>query len=243
ALDWAVGRRAGRHPRQGDRAPGIRAAPRGLDSLRARSRLRTFADAEGARARQDGGVDRAAGARHQQPRPQVRVRPPALMRVRTVILAVAALAVIALAGGAWRLYASRDALIKRAIEHFGPELTGLTVTVKSVKLEPVEGRGAISGLEIGNTRGFSGANALTLGEMRLAVDPATLTSDVVRIREISLEAPNITYERGAQGDNLSAIQKRIESQLPKSKGSAGGKDASPQRKFIVDHVQVRGAKV
>jgi len=165
------------------------------------------------------------------------------MRVRTVILAVAALAVIALAGGAWRLYASRDALIKRAIEHFGPELTGVTVTVKRVKLEPVEGRGAISGLEIGNPRGFSGANALTLGEMRLAVDPATLTSDVVRIREISLEAPNITYERGAQGDNLSAIQKRIESQLPKSKGSAGGKDASPQRKFIVDHVQVRGAKV
>ena len=79
------------------------------------------------------------------------------MRVRTVILAVAALAVIALAGGAWRLYASRDALIKRAIEHFGPELTGVTVTVKRVKLEPVEGRGAISGLEIGNTRGFSGA--------------------------------------------------------------------------------------
>jgi len=165
------------------------------------------------------------------------------MRVRTVILAVAALAVIALAGGAWWLYASRDALIKRAIEHFGPELTGVTVTVKSVKLEPVEGRGAISGLEIGNPPGFASPRSITLGEIRLAVDPGTLTADVVHVHEISLEAPNITYERGAQGDNLSAIQKHIESQLPKSKPGAAGKGATPERKFIVDHVLVRGAKV
>jgi uncharacterized protein involved in outer membrane biogenesis len=119
----------------------------------------------------------------------------------------------------------------------------VSVKVKAVKLEPIEGRGAISGLEIGNPSGFSAARALTLGEMRLAVDPATLTSDVVRIREILLEAPNITYERGTQGDNLSAIQKHIESQLPKSKPGAASKGVTPERKFIVDHVQVRGAKV
>jgi hypothetical protein len=166
------------------------------------------------------------------------------MRVRTVILGVAALAMVAVAAGAWWLYASRDALIKRAVEHYGPQVTGVSVNVKAVKLEPIEGRGTISGLEIGNPPGFSTARALTLGEMRLAIDPSTLRSDVVHIREISLEAPNITYERGAQGDNLGAIQKHIESQLPKSKPGAAGKDAaSPERKFIVDHVQVRGAKV
>src|SRR5205807_6103095 len=62
------------------------------------------------------------------------------------------------------------------------------------------------------------------------------------VHEISLEAPSITYERGAQGDNLSTIQKHIESRLPKSKGG-GGKDASPQRKFIIDHVRLRNARV
>jgi hypothetical protein len=67
---------------------------------------------------------------------------------------------------------------------------------------------------------------------------------VIHVREISLEAPAITYERGPNGDNLSAIQKHIESQLPKSEpaGKSTPKDA-PQRKFIVDHVQVRNAKV
>ena len=80
--------------------------------------------------------------------------------------------------------------------------------------------------------------------MRLAVDPATITSDVVHVREISLEAPSITYERGAQGDNLTAIQKHIQAQLPKSRGGGEAKkEGAPQRKFIVDHVQVRKARV
>jgi len=167
------------------------------------------------------------------------------MRARTFILLALGVVVVVVGAGLWWLYTSRDALIKRAIEHYGPQLTGVAVKVREVKLEPLDGRGAITGLELGNPPGFSAGRALTLGEMRLAVDPSTITSDVVHVKEISLEAPSITYERGAQGDNLSAIQKHIQSQLPKSQGggaASAGKDA-PQRKFIVDHVQVRNAKV
>ena len=166
------------------------------------------------------------------------------MRLRTVILVVLGIAVLGVAAGAWWLYASRDALIKRAIEHFGPDVTGVSVRVKAVKFEPVDGSGAITGLEVGNPPGFSSANALTLGEIRLAVDPATLTSDVVRIKELVIDSPNITYERGAKGDNLTTIQKHIESRLPKSKGGEGSKSSdAPQRKFIVDRVVVKNGKV
>ena len=168
------------------------------------------------------------------------------MRARTVILLALAILLVALGAGAWWLYSSRDVLIKRAIEHYGPQLTGTAVKVKAVKLEPVQGVGAITGLEIGNPQGFSAPHAVTLGEMRLALDPATITKDVVHIKEISLEAPSITYERAAKGDNLSAIQNHIKSQLPKSQGGSGAAEKSkdaPQRKFIVDHVQIRKAKV
>jgi len=168
------------------------------------------------------------------------------MRARTFILLALGVVLVVVGAGVWWLYSSRDALIKRAIEHYGPQLTGTAVKVREVKLEPIDGRGAISGLEVGNPPGFSAARALAVGEMRLAVDPGTLTSDVVHVKEISLEAPTITYERGAQGDNLSAIQKHIKSQLPKSQGGSGAAEKSkdaPQRKFIVDHVQIRQAKV
>jgi len=166
------------------------------------------------------------------------------MSLRAAILGFLAIVILAAVGGAWWLYNSRDALIKRALEHYGPQVTGVAVKVKAVKLEPFDGRGAITGLELGNPQGFSSPRALTLGEVRLAVDPATITSDVVHVKEISLEAPSITYERNAQGDNLSAIQKHIQAQLPKSRGGGEAKkEGAPQRKFIVDHVQVRKARV
>jgi hypothetical protein len=158
------------------------------------------------------------------------------MKIRNVVLLVLALLVLAAAGALWWLYASRDAIIKRAIESYGPQVTGVSVKVGSVKLEPLDGRGAIRGLEVGNPKGFKAPRALSLGEMRLALDPASLAADVVHISEVSLEAPSITYERGANGDNLSAIQRHIESYLPKT---AKG----PERRFIIDHVQVRKARV
>jgi hypothetical protein len=158
------------------------------------------------------------------------------MKIRNVVLLVLALLVLAAAGALWWLYASRDAIIKRAIESYGPQVTGVSVKVGSVKLEPLDGRGAIRGLEVGNPKGFKAPRALSLGEMRLALDPASLAADVVHISEVSLKAPSITYERGANGDNLSAIQRHIESYLPKT---AKG----PERRFIIDHVQVRKARV
>ena len=158
------------------------------------------------------------------------------MRLSRALMAGAAIVLIVAIGAAWWLYASRDAIIKRAIERYGPEVTGVSVKVGSVKLEPLDGRGAIRGLEVGNPKGFKAPHALSLGEMRLAVDPASLAAAVVHIKEVSLEAPTISYERGAGGDNLSAIQKHIESSLPK--GAKG-----PERKFIIDHVQVRKARV
>lgn len=150
--------------------------------------------------------------------------------------------VLAAAGGAWWLYASRDALVKHAIEGLGPQITGVSVKVKRVKLEPAEGRGAVMGLEVGNPAGYRAPRALSLGEMRLAIDYATLTSNVIRIKEISLQGPVITYEPGAGGDNLTAIQKHIDAQVAKL-GASKGAGSGPGRKFIIDHIYVRDAKV
>ena len=164
------------------------------------------------------------------------------MRLRTVVLLGAAGVTLAAAGGLWWLYASRDALVKRAIEGFGPQLTGVAVKVKRVRLEPVDGAGSISGLEVGNPPGYKSARALVLGEMRLAIDYSTLTSNVIRVKEISLQGPVITYEAGAGGDNLSAIQRHIDAEIAKLAGPGGTGQASG-RKFIVDHIYVRDASI
>src|SRR5258706_12762043 len=98
------------------------------------------------------------------------------MRVRTAVLIGGAVLLLAVGGTLWWLYASREALIKHAIERYGPDLTGVSVKVKSVKLEPVDGLGAIGGPEIGNPPGFRGPPRLPLAAIRPARDPPRLTS-------------------------------------------------------------------
>ena len=118
----------------------------------------------------------------------------------------------------------------------------MTVKVKGVRLEPTEGKGAIQGLEIGNPKGFKAPRALMLGEMRLAIDFSTIASDVIRVKEIVLEAPAISYERGGGSDNMTVIQKHVEAEVAKLAGpkKAG---AAPGKKFVIDNLYVRNAKV
>jgi hypothetical protein len=163
------------------------------------------------------------------------------MKLRSVAVLAAVVVTLAAAGAAWWLYASRNQLLKAAIEKFGPEITGVAVSVRGVDLEPVEGRGAIRGLRLGNPKGFAAPDALRLGEMRLALDPATLTKDVIHVREIVLQSPEITYERGGGATNLQAIQKNVDDYVAQHGG--GQKDAGPKKKFVVENLYVRDAKV
>ena len=56
------------------------------------------------------------------------------MRIPRSLIWAAAAVVVLVGGALWWVYASRDALIKQAIERFGPQLTGVSVEVASVKL-------------------------------------------------------------------------------------------------------------
>jgi len=165
------------------------------------------------------------------------------MKIRNLLLIALAVVVLAAGGGLWWLYASRDALVKRAIEHFGPEITGVSVTVRRVKLEPVDGKGSIAGLAVGNPAGYKAPSSVTLGEIRLALDVGTLTSEVVHLKELVIDAPELTYERGPGGDNFSAIQKHVDQQVGKPGGGEKKAESSSGRKFVIDNLIVRDAKV
>jgi hypothetical protein len=157
------------------------------------------------------------------------------MKTRNIVLIGVAAVALAAAAALWWVYASRDALVKQAIERYGPQITGVTLTVKSVDFEPAQGKGAITGLQLGNPPGYKSPRAFTLAEMRLAIDFSTITSNVVHLTEVSLDAPVITYERGSGTDNLRVIQKHIDAQAAKSSG--------PGRKFIIDNLHIRNGRV
>ena len=108
------------------------------------------------------------------------------------------------------LHSNLDSIVKNAITKVGSEMTGVSVDVDHVDIVLAEGRGEIGGLEVDNPRGYKGRYALKLGSIVLAIDPASATKDVVVIRELTVEAPDINYDKGTDGSNLEAIQKNID---------------------------------
>ena len=158
-----------------------------------------------------------------------------------------ALVFAVLAGGAYWLYTSLDFVVKSAIERFAPDILGVPVSVRSVKLSTADGHGTLRGVEIGNPPGYSAPRAARVGAITVGVDPATIRDDVVVIREILVEAPEIAYEVKGGTNNLEAIQRNIEAYVKRSGGETGakGKGASkaPGRRYIIGRVTLRGARV
>ena len=166
--------------------------------------------------------------------------------MKKAFVALAVLAAAVSLGVLWAWY-SLDFIVKVALEHYGPDVTGVAIKVDDVKISPRDGLGSLKGVEIGNPHGFSSPRAARLGLVSVAIDPATLGDPVTVIREISVEAPAIFYERGNKGTNLDAIQRSIEAYVKRSESAP---DASPattvagtKRKFIIERLAIRGARV
>jgi uncharacterized protein involved in outer membrane biogenesis len=143
------------------------------------------------------------------------------------------------------LHSNLDSIVKKAITRVGSEMTGVSVDVDKVAIVLAEGRGEIGRLEVANPRGYTGPHAFQFGSIVLALDPASVTKDVVVIRELTVEAPDIVYDKGTDGSNVEAIQNNVDQY---SKTHAAGEDRAADddaaaKRFIVESLQIRNGKV
>lgn len=141
------------------------------------------------------------------------------------------------AGALYWLRNNLDNLVRDAIVKYGSEMTQAKVSVGSVKIDAVNGEGIISDFEIGNPQGFKTPYAFKVKEFTVAIDPTTLTGNVITIKKIAIIAPDVIYEKGDSMTNFDAIQKNIADYLgPSEQSSSEGK------KLIVDEFKLRNAK-
>jgi hypothetical protein len=157
--------------------------------------------------------------------------------LKAALMLVVVLGVIA--AGAVSLWLGRG--VKAAVEKYGPAFVGAPVTVGSVGLSPWSGRGAITALVIGNPPGFKGAHALSVGSVEVKISLSSLLTDTIRVESVVLRDPEIIYELGGGGSNLSRLQRNAEGVKDKD-ASAPAKDGAGKSLFIKDLV-VTGGKV
>jgi hypothetical protein len=153
--------------------------------------------------------------------------------------AAALLVLVAIIGAAvfW-LSGNIDGLIKSAIENYGSAMTQAKVSVDEVRIAPVDGKGTLGNLVIGNPAGFKTPHAMKVGRIDVDIDITSVTKDVVVIHRIAIVAPDLNYEMGSAITNFDAIQKNIASFL----GPAGSKEDKAGTRLIVGELTIRQAR-
>lgn len=158
--------------------------------------------------------------------------------VKAALLFAVVLGVIA--AGAASMWLGRG--VKLAVESYGPGIVGAPVTVGSVMLAPWSGHGTIKDLVIGNPPGFKGAHALKVGSVNVRIRLSSLASDTIVVESVDVREPEILYEMGASGSNLSRLQRNAESSVGKPAAAPEGK-AAPAKSLIIKDLLVSGGQV
>lgn len=152
------------------------------------------------------------------------------------------IAALLVAGAAYWLLGNLDAIIKRAVQRYGSQMTQATVSVDAVQLRSGDGVGVVRGLTVGNPAGFRTPYALKVGVIEVEVDVRTIADPVVVIKRMVIDAPDVHYEQGLAQTNFEAIQQNISRALAGTSPSSGADSASPGRKLIVDELVIRNAR-
>ena len=127
------------------------------------------------------------------------------MSLKKSIALVVAVVIVSVVGIVVYLFTNLDAIAKRQIESYGSSLTGSTVWIESIHISPSSGEGTIRGLHVSNPPGFSSADAFTLAQIDLKIEPRSLTGSPLVINSVVVENPRLHYEVSGAKSNISAI--------------------------------------
>lgn len=137
-----------------------------------------------------------------------------------------------------------DSAVKKGVETFGPNFTQVDVKLDSVSLSLVSGSGSVKGLVVGNPEGYKSPQAISVGKASVSLLPGSLMSDKIVIKSVRVEAPEITFELGSGGNNLSRIMANVEAATGGGKKTAEpAGESKPGKKLQVNEFVITGAKV
>jgi uncharacterized protein involved in outer membrane biogenesis len=168
--------------------------------------------------------------------------------MKKILIGIAVAVVVVIVAVVLAVTFMLDGAIKKGVETFGPQLTKVDVKLDAVSLSLFSGSGTIKGLVVGNPEGCKTPNAISVGKASLSLSPGSLLSSKVVIKSVNVEAPEITFEGGLSGNNLSKIMDNVDAAVgggatATKKADAPKTESGPSKKLQVDDFLVTGAKV
>jgi uncharacterized protein involved in outer membrane biogenesis len=125
-------------------------------------------------------------------------------------------------------------IVKQIIEDVGSDALGAPVTVRSVDLS-LDG-GAISGLQIGNPKGFETPYAIRVETAQIGIDTAASNEAVVVIKQVLVDGAKINAEIIGKNSNLQALMDNL------GTGDAVEDESASTIKLIIDRFDFTNAQ-
>lgn len=159
-----------------------------------------------------------------------------------IVLVVLIIAVIIVAS------AFLGPIVKKGVEAVGPQITKVSIKLDAVHLSLLTGSASVEGLVVGNPEGYKTPQAISAKKIAISVNPLSVLSDKIVLRSVHMESPEITFEGGLGGNNLSKILDNVNASA-RATAQTGAvstnatAQAKPSKKFELDDLLITGAKV
>jgi hypothetical protein len=125
-------------------------------------------------------------------------------------------------------------LLDTSIAHRASLMAKARVSVDAVTIANSTGRGTINHLVIGNPAGFKRTYAIKADRIDLEIDLASITEDVIVIRFLVIDGPDVFYQQGDSMTNFDAILTNIASYI----GSVEKRMGAQGKRLIVEELTI-----
>lgn len=137
-------------------------------------------------------------------------------------------------------------VVKTAVEAAGPRVLGAPVTLGLVTVSPWSGRATLREVVIGNPAGFKSAHAVRVGLVDAKVKLASLLSDTIVVESVDIREPELVWEIGNGGSNITQLQHNAEEAAAKFGGAKTPAEPAATKSgksLLIQRLDVTGGKV
>ena len=127
-----------------------------------------------------------------------------------------------------------------------PSLTGCDFKLERISLNPFSGKFRLVEAHLANPKGYDTPDAFSVGEVRVDVEVASLLTDTIHFRDISIDRPFVSYVFDEAGsNNFDRIMASVQQKLGPSEKKEAKKEEEKKggKKVIIDRLSIDGTKV
>jgi len=133
-------------------------------------------------------------------------------------------------------------IVKNAVNVGGPLMLGVPVKVEDVSISPLRGVIDLKSFAVGNPEGYSTNTALfAVDRIHVSLDTKSLFGDVIHIRKIQIDKPQISYEVKSGKSNFDVLMENLGESEKKTKDKK--KKDKEDQKVIIDEFELNSASV